>query len=374
MTQFNPFIVEGYKSPEYFCGRALDTQLLKEHLQNQRNVALISPRRLGKSGLIHNLFYQEEIRKSFYTFYVDIYDTKNLTEFTYEFGKCVLEVLKSAGRQAWETFVAVLRSLKMGISFDMNGNPEWGVSIGEIRTPDVLLDEIFNYLEHADKPCIVALDEFQVVAAYPEKTVEATLRKRIQNCHNVHFIYSGSKRHMMAEMFLSNSRPFYNSTTLMGLDPIDPTLYYEFANKHLNGSRQSISQEAFDHLYAWAEGVTWYIQSVLNALYASKQSDVEFGISDVDSAIETIVHRHTFAYKALLYQLSAKQKQVLQMIAMEGKAQQIMSQQFLGKYSVTASTVQAAVKVLLDRDFITFDENTYQVSDKFFELYLRKIN
>lgn len=372
MNQFNPFIVEGYKSPEYFCDRALDTQLLKEHLQNQRNVALISPRRLGKSGLIHNLFYQEEMKRSYYTFYVDIYDTKNLTEFTYEFGKCVLEVLKSAGRQVWETFVAVLRSLKMGISFDMNGNPEWGVSIGEIRTPDVLLDEIFNYLEHADKPCIVALDEFQVVAAYPEKTVEATLRKRIQNCHNVHFIYSGSKRHMMAEMFLSQSRPFYNSTTLMGLEPIDPTLYHEFANKHLSSSRLSISQEAFDHLYAWAEGVTWYIQSVLNALYASKQVDVEFCISDVDSAIATIVHRHTFAYKALLYQLSAKQKQVLQMIAMEGKAQQIMSQQFLGKYSVTASTIQAAVKVLLDRDFITFDENIYQVSDKFFELYLRK--
>lgn len=66
-----------------------------------------------------------------------------------------------------------------------------------------------------------------------------------------------------------------------------------------------------------------------------------------------------FAYKALLYQLSVKQKQVLQTIAQEGKVGQIMSQRYLRKYSLTANTIQAAVKVLLDRDFITFDENIY---------------
>ena len=59
------------------------------------------------------------------------------------------------------------------------------------------MDEIFHYLQQADKPCVVAIDEFQVIANYPEKTVEATLRKRIQQCHNAHFIYSGSKRHTL---------------------------------------------------------------------------------------------------------------------------------------------------------------------------------
>ncbi|UKI43125.1 MAG: hypothetical protein L6U16_08375 [Porphyromonadaceae bacterium] len=105
----------------------------------------------------------------------------------------MFETLKPLGRQVWETFTNILKSLKMGVSFDINGMPEWGVSIGDIHAPDVLLDEIFKYLEHAGKPSIVAFDEFQVIANYPEKTVEATLRKRIQNCHNTHFIYSGSK-------------------------------------------------------------------------------------------------------------------------------------------------------------------------------------
>ncbi|MDO4511202.1 MAG: ATPase [Bacteroidales bacterium] len=370
MAQFNPFLIEGYRSAEYFCDRVDDTQLLHEHISNQRNVALISPRRLGKSGLIHNFFFQDEVRKHYHTFYIDIYDTKNLTEFTYAFGKCVFEMLKSTGRQAWETFVNVLKSLKLGVTFDINGMPEWGISVGDIHSPDVLLDEIFSYLEHAEKPCIVAFDEFQVIAGYPEKTVEATLRKRIQNCKNVHFIYAGSKRHMMAEMFASHARPFYNSSALMGLGAIDEAKYLEFANRHLSKNQQRISADAFHFLYQWTEGVTWHIQVILNGLYARKDTERDFTQSDVLQEISNILQRNTFAYKALLFQLPPKQKQVLYAIAKEGKANKITSQAFLRKHALTASTVQGAVKVLLERDFITLDEGIYQVNDRFFELFL----
>ena len=374
MVEFNPFIISGYKSPEYFCDREQETQQLCEHIMNQRNVALISPRRLGKSGLILNAFHQNEIQDNYHTFYVDIYDTKNLTEFTYFFGKCVVEGLKSRGQKVWESFVNALKSMKLGVTFDMFGNPEWNVSMGEIHTPDLVLDEIFYYLEHADKPCIVAFEEFQVVADYPEKTVEATLRKRIQMCHNVNFIFSGSKQHMMSEMFASHARPFYNSTTLMGLDPIDRKVYLEFANKHLASNRQSISADAFNYLYDWSEGVTWYIQSMLNELYARKENDIEFGRKYVEMALQTILQRSAFAYKALLYQLAPKQKAVLYAIAREGKVEKLMSQRFLQSNSLTASTVQGAIKILLERDFVTFDEGQYMLQDRFFEEWIRNNN
>lgn len=370
MQQINPFLLEGYISPEYFCDRVSETELLKEHLLNQRNVALIAQRRLGKSGLIHNCFYSDDIRQNFYTFYVDIYDTKNLYEFTYELGRGILDTLKPMGRKVWEGFVTLLKSLKTGITFDMNGAPEWNVSMGEIQFPDILLDEIFEYLENADRPCIVAIDEFQVIADYPEKTVEATLRKRIQNCHNVHFVYSGSKRHMMAEMFASSSRPFYNSAVLMGLEPISPAVYENFANHHLSNNKQTVSHEAFLHLYNRFEGVTWYIQYVLNVLYAHKSQDVIFDEDDINKAIRTILQGNSFAYRSLLYQLAPKQKEVLRAIAKEGKVESIMSKRFLGKYHLTSSTVQGAVKILLDRDFITQEDGCYYVYDYFFGLWI----
>lgn len=371
MVQINPFLIEGYLSPEYFCDRVEETALLTRHLTNRCNVALIAPRRLGKSGLIHNCFYQKEIREQYYCIYVDIYDTKNLNEFVYALGKGILAALKPKGRKVWEYFLNMLQSLRSTISFDINGNPEWSVGIGDIQTPDVTLDEIFCYLEQADKPCLVAIDEFQTIANYPEKTVEATLRKRIQNCHNTNFVFSGSKRHMMAMMFTSQARPFYHSSSIMGLEAINEQTYLTFANNHLAKNNKEISAEAFSYLYHQYDGITWYIQYVLNMLYTSASSQRLLEIEDVKAVIGQILSQQRFAYQSLIYQLTSKQKQVLIAIAKEEKPMSLMSQGFLQKYRLGASTVQGAVKVLLDRDFITQDDGYFMLCDKFLEQSLK---
>lgn len=371
MVQLNPFIIEGYLSPEYFCDRVEETALLTRHLTNRCNVALIAPRRLGKSGLIYNCFQQENIREQYHCIYIDIYDTKNLNEFVYALGKGILTALKPKGRKVWEFFLNTLQSLKSTISFDINGNPEWSVCIGDIQTPEITLDEIFAYLEQADKPCLIAIDEFQTIANYPEKIVEASLRKRIQNCHNANFVFSGSKRHMMALMFTSLSRPFYHSSSIMGLEAINEQTYLAFANHHLSKNHKEICAEAFAYLYHRFDGITWYVQYVLNMLYTFITDKPLLEEDDVKFAIDGILAQHRFAYQALIYQLTAKQKQVLTAIALEGKPSSLMSQEFLQKYHLGASTVQGAVKTLLDRDFITQDDGVFQLCDKFLELSLR---
>ena len=298
----NPFVIEGYVSPDFFCDREKETSLLTRHLTNGCNVTLMAPRRLGKSGLVFNCFNQPEVREVYHCIYVDIYETKNLDEFVYELGKSILAELRPKGRKVWENFLNILSSLKSIISFDINGNPEWSVGIGDITLPDVTLDEIFAYLNNADKPCLVAIDEFQTIANYPEKTVEASLRKRIQN-----------------------------------------------------------------DTY---QGVTWYIQYVMNMLYTSFSPNSVFVKDDVESVVRDILSQHRFAYQSLMYQLTSKQKQVVMAITREGKVGALMSQSFLRKYNLGASTVQAAVRTLLDRDFITFDEGVYQLGDLFLAQYL----
>ncbi|MGM9734395.1 MAG: ATP-binding protein [Prevotella sp.] len=366
----NPFVIEGYVSQDYFCDREKETALLTRHLTNGCNVTLMAPRRLGKSGLVFNCFNQREVRDAYHCIYVDIYETKNLDEFVYELGKSILAELRPKGRKVWENFLNILSSLRSIISFDINGNPEWSVGIGDITLPDVTLDEIFAYLNNADKPCLVAIDEFQTIANYPEKTVEASLRKRIQNCHNASFVFSGSKRHLVAQMFTSPSRPFFNSSAIMGLEPIDRNVYFDFVNRHLSNIGKAISREAFDYVYDTYQGVTWYIQYVMNMLYTSFSPNSVFIKEDVEGVVVDILSQHRFAYQSLMYQLTSKQKQVVMAIAREGKVASLMSQSFLKRYNLGASTVQAAVKTLLDRDFITFDEGEYQLGDLFLAQYL----
>ena len=56
-------------------------------------------------------------------------------------------------------------------------------------------------------------------------------------------------------------------------------------------------------------------------------------------------------------------------IARERKVGAVMVQAFLRKYDMGASTVQGAIKVLLDRDFITNDDGSCQANDRFFAQY-----
>ena len=370
MVVINPFITNGYLSSHYFCDRVEETRQLTDLVTNGNNVALMSPRRLGKTGLIHHCFAQDAIRDNYYTFIVDIYATKNLQEFVYELGKTVLGVLKSRGRKVWETFLNTLGSLRTSISFDINGNPEWGVGVGDIKMPEFTLDEIFTYLEQADKPCLVAIDEFQTVGDYPEKNVEAILRTRIQRCSNTRFVFAGSQRHLMSEIFVTPSRPFYQSTSLMSIGTIDCEQYVLFAQRLFREYQKDITREAVVAVYNRYDGVTWYVQSVLNALFSFTDPNAICEEDMIDEAVKQIITQQSFAYSALLFQLPSKQKAVLVAICKEGKAKNLTATSFLQRHHLTASSVQAAVKGLLEKDFITQDMGVYTLYDRFFAQWL----
>lgn len=370
MTVVNPFITQGYLSPHYFCDRVEETKYLTDLVVNGNNVALISPRRLGKTGLICHCFEQPQMKDHYHTFIVDIYATKNLQELVFYLGKSILGTLKPQGRKVWERFVNTLSSLRSSISFDINGLPEWGLGVGDVKAPQTTLDEIFMYLEQADKPCIVAIDEFQVVADYPEKNAEAILRTHIQRCQNTRFIYAGSQRHMMAEIFATPSRPFYQSTSMMSLAPINIEKYVEFAQSLFREYGKDIGKDTIEEVYQRYEGVTWYVQTILNALFTMTEPGGKCLPESIDYAIQQVITQQSFAYSALLFQLPPKQKEVLMAICKEGKATNITSRPFLQRHHFTASTVQGAVKGLLEKDIITQDLGTYSVYDNFFAMWL----
>ena len=188
IAMMNPFVVGRYVSDKYFCDREGETSFLIKQIENGRNVALISPRRLGKTGLIQHLFHQESIEKNYHAFFVDIYATTSLTEFVYLLGKAIYDELKPKKTVWTERFFQIITSLRAGFKLDMvTGEPSFDIGLGDIQAPQTTLDEIFAYLETADKPCIVAIDEFQQIGGYEEKNVEALLRTKIQQCKQTMF-------------------------------------------------------------------------------------------------------------------------------------------------------------------------------------------
>lgn len=369
----NPFVTSGYIAPEYFCDREKETEELVRWLLNENNVALISTRRMGKTGLIQHCFQLPEVKGSYYTFLIDIYATKTLREFVFQLGKAIMTTLKPKGRKAWELFVNSMTSLKTGFSLDMSGMPIWNIELGDVKSPETTLDEIFHYLSVAEKPCIVAFDEFQQVAQYPEKNTEALLRTYIQHCPNARFIFAGSQRHLMGEMFLNPARPFYQSVSIIHLTAIEKSKYIEFARHHFRMAHKDIDELVISYLYDRFEGITWYLQKILNILFAITPQGAVCNEEVIEEAISFILDSYSFAYSELLYQLPEKQKELMIAICKEGKATALTSGKFIHKYSLpSSSSVQSALKGLLEKDFVTKEGAYYMVYDRFFSLWLKR--
>ena len=370
----NPFVTNGYVGPEYFCDRERETETIVSLLTNENNLALISPRRLGKTDLLRHCFRQPEIKEKYYTFIIDIYATGSVRDFVNVFGKAVLDGLRPKGKKVWNSFLNALSSLRSEITFDINGQPTWGIGLGSITNPATTLDEIFTYLNQADKPCLVAIDEFQQITKYlDDPHIEAALRTHIQRCPNAHFVFSGSHRHLMGAMFTSPARPFYQSVTLINLPPIALEKYTTFCQNLFSKAGKQLDAEVVTELYHRFNSITSYMQKAMNILFTMTPQGSRCSISMIESAVNNILDFSSDTYDTLLYQMPEKQRIVFMAIAKEEKAKAISSGQFVRKYRLTsASSVTSAVKGLLEKDFITFDKGIYQVYDLFFLLWLQK--
>jgi AAA+ ATPase superfamily predicted ATPase len=367
---YNPFITSGYVSPEYFCDRENETRQLVQNIQGHSHTVLISPRRMGKTGLIEHCFNKDNIKDNYHTFFIDIYPTLNLNDFVFLLGNRICRSLKAKDKQLMELFVKVVKSIQFTIGFDEAGMMNGSFGLGDIKDSQRSLEEIFQYLEETKRPCVVAIDEFQQIEKYPEKNVEALLRTYIQHCNNATFIFAGSQRHVIQNMFASASKPFYNSSSIMSLNAIAKEKYVDFAVRMFAQFGKTCAPEWIENLYDTLEGHTWYMQAVL--YLAFYMTEKECSPTIINEALTKRVADNENVFESMYYGLSERQRQVLKAVAVEGKARQTQSVAFIKKYGLaSASSVQSALRQLLDKDLITVEQGSYRIDDRFFGFWLK---
>lgn len=374
----NPFYITGIIPEPYFCDREKEITWFIRTLENKAHILLTSPRRMGKTQLIRHVFEQPSIKDNCYTFYTDIYPTTSLHELVLFLSKEIYSVLVPKGKAVIDKFLAGLHSLAGSIGYDpINGLPTFDIKLGDIHAPELTLEEIFRYLEQADKPCVFAIDEFQQIALYPEKNVEALLRAHIQKMNNCLFIYAGSNRHILENMFNSAAKPFYNSAEQIYLDCIPKDVYTAFANEQFSKAGRKILPEAVSLAYDLFEGHTYYVHNVLHNAFAYLNANKVIDESDIHETLSNILEEKGRTFASVMNQLNFQQKETLIAIAKEGKASGVTSVAFVKKHALKSpSSVQYAISALLDKQLLTYQNEertkTYSVSDRFLEMWICK--
>ena len=364
MKPNNPFLISGYHSPEFFCDREQETAKILDALSNGRNVTLIAPRRMGKTGLIRHAFYHlKEQQPEIVTLYMDIFSTQSLGDFVRLFANTVLGKLDSAPQKALSRISQFIRSCRPVFTFDeITGVPKVTIDVAPAEEENTL-KEIFDYLASSEKRCYIAIDEFQQITEYDEKGVEALLRSYIQFLPNVNFIFAGSRKHVMQEMFTSSKRPFYQSTQVVTIDAIDKEKYAQFAIEHFTKHNTELPIDVFDAIYDKYNGHTWYMQALLNRLYGyNRNVDPEL----VAYATEQIIAEYSYSYADLLRSYTAGNVKLLKAIAQEGCVKEVLAGDFIAKYKLrAASSVSSSLKKLLNNELVYLTDQGYIIYDRF---------
>ena len=368
----NPFVNQGYMGPEYFCDRQAETELILNHFNNNRNITLVAPRHIGKTGLIKHAFNQiESQNKNAICLYIDIFATKNIRDFTEMFGSTIINGFADSEKSFLNKATTLLSSLRPVFTSDpFTGMPKMTITV-DASHAQLTIQQIFELLKRSKREIYIAIDEFQQIANYPEEGTEALLRSHIQFAEGVHFIFAGSKYHLMAEMFGSPKRPFFQSTEMMELKPLDNEVYYSFANGFFEKKRGSLDHDTFMGLYNLFDGHTSYIQNLLNRLYDGclhvKSMD------EVNREIVRLVESKSPQYESMTQFLSSNQFNLLKAIASDGLVKEPTGGKFIRQHNLlSASMVQSALRALVDKEIVYRTSQGYIVYDRFMGIWLKR--
>lgn len=364
----NPFVISAYKAPEFFCDREKETRTIINSVTNGVNIVLYSLRRMGKTGLIKNVFHDLSAKTEYELIYIDIYRTKNVDDFVNELANAMLRIDKKVWYKRVLEFLKKFRPV-------LTINPVTGQMEAEIRAISEgqgpqNLDAIFQFIEHYPAKIILAIDEFQQITEYPEPGFEAFLRSKIQFLNNVNFIYSGSNRRIISSMFQDYNRPFYQSGSTLYLDKIPEDAYAAFVNKLMEKTNRKITEELIIKGLRWTESYTWFTQNYFNRLWGTGVKTItENLMKEVEQEIFTEKERDFIEWRNLLPE---NQMELLTAIAKENSVQKPTARDFLTAYKLgSSSTVNSALKVLQQKEIIYYEQNTWQLYDVYMKRFLQ---
>ena len=374
-NNMNPFILKDYAGPEYFCNRENETKRIVNAIENQRNLTMSSIRKMGKTGLIHHVFHQLNKTEKFDTIYFDIYYTESLSGFINKFGSSLLAEDESFPEKIRRMIKSFIQSIRPTMSFDgLTGSPTFSFNIENESAGVRTIEEIFGFLEQRsfEKSIVIAIDEFQQIANYPENNIEALLRTNIQKLQNANFIFSGSDKQLLTSMFTDAKRPFYQSTEFMHLEEIPEIEYSAFIKDKFNANSVAFKDEAVMEALKLTRSHTYYVQFLCNKLYSSGIKEIDIEI--VKQMYSDVLKENEVYYSEYRDLLTKPQWNLLIALAKEDGISKVTTSTFLKRHNLSNSaTILRGIHSLMDKKMIYKKDSKYFVYDVFFAKWLERL-
>lgn len=364
----NPFKYGQIVSAEDFCPRPELLKQLIGFVKSGQNFMLQGERRMGKTSLIHEALRQVKRHKMVY---VDLLEIKTADDFAKRMIKAIISAEGQAGMM--EKLLKTLAQLRPSVTVDpFTGQPSVSLDPRVTLEPDSI-ESILDMLNGMQKrnPIAVVFDEFQDVLNLPDaKQTLALLRSKVQFHGDIPYIFAGSIRNQMSDIFSNPESPFFKSAIAVDVNNISHDRFMAFLTEKFRKGRRKITTETLTEIISTAESVSGDVQELCGTLWDTSSSGEKISREHFPQALELIFSRESKGYEAVLVQITGQQLKCLTGLARLG-GKSPLSAAFLEGVGITLpASVKKALNRLVQIKVIYRYQGEYKFINPFFKLWL----
>ncbi len=354
----NPFKFGVIVKDEYFTDRIEELKKVKQLLDSENHIVLISPRRFGKSSLIAKAV-QQTGRPSISIDFMKVLSTEDLA----------VQILKGVFRQyKMEKLKHLLAHFRItpNISYKP-ATDSWDVSFMPLMEKGpIALEDAMDLLQKVTTPdnrLIIVFDEFQEVGEI-SASLAKQLRAIIQHQEGLNYIFMGSQESMMNEIFEKKKSPFYHFGQRMTLKKIPYDDFFTYIVSRLPDMEPEVKENIANDILQFTNVHPYFSQQLASTAYNIIMYDHSIE-NAVGKAIKQLVEEHDLDYERLWIGLKRTDRKILSVLAKKENP--------LTDRSIPASTAYSAIKRLIKQGYV-IRTNTYELEDPFFGEWILQDN
>ena len=366
----NPFRYGCVVQGDHFCPRRLQEEELKRLVEGGQNVMIQGDRRMGKTSLVKDLAGKlGEIA----FIYVDMLGIRSIHDLARKLTAAMAEIDRR--RSFLSKLLKFLAALRPSLTLDPSGGATLSVDVGKTSTIESLetLMDALGRLGQTRRLCVV-LDEFQDILKLDDATsILAMLRGKIQFHEGVSYIFLGSIRNKMSELFTSSRQPFYKSAVILDIGHIDDEDFIPFIQRKFEDTGRHIGTETILTILKLADRISGDVQELCDALWATTAEGDAITEENLEPALQLIFARESKSYTPIMNQLPKIQMRVLKAVALFG-GHKPTGQEFLNQAGLhNAASVRKSLVRLVELDVLQIGEQgDYRFANPFFREWLRR--
>ena len=369
-----PFIFGKLAQDDNFTDRTNETARLVTNFKALINTILISPRRWGKSSLVHKAAdIAEKEDSGLRICMVDLFNVRTEEQFYMTLAQSIIASTATKWEEALANATRFLSRFvpKVSLAGDPMSEITVDLNMEELRrSPDEILDLAEKIAGEKRIRIMVCIDEFQNIANFEESLAfQRKLRAHWQQHQNVSYCLYGSKRHMMLEVFTDYSMPFYKFGDMMFLDKIKTPEWVVFICRRFKETGKNIDEDTCKEIISLTDNHPYYVQQLSQQVWLRTESMAT--LETVREAHSDIVAQLSLMFDNVTQTLTNGQICLLK--AMSAGEKNISSKAVMDKYHLSSPTmISRARKALVERDILDYISGVYSFQDPIYAYWLKK--